>query len=61
MLYGNVFVSHSFCLILCAYQYTVQILTDVNLASGNFRTFFQSLYQAGFEFVLINLHLFYQF
>ena len=35
MLYGNIFISHSFCLILCGYQRLVQILADIRLASGN--------------------------
>ena len=35
MLYGNIFVSHLFCFILCMDQYFIEVRSYIDLSSGH--------------------------
>ena len=61
MLNGNIFIPHLLCLIFCMDQNVIQILTDISLASLDFRSFSNRLLYTVYEKLTLDTHFFKQF
>ena len=58
MFYGNVFISHGFGFVFAAYQYLVQVLSDILLSAGYFDSGVQCIFHVVQKMFFVNFHLF---
>ena len=58
MFHGNIFVSHGFGFVLTAYQYLIQVLSDILLSAGDFDSGVQGIFHVIQKMFFVNLHLF---